>query len=260
VVVEGDKSGVSQVLSGVPQGSVLGPLLFLIYIDETSSIYLSPDSNRVTYLWHADDVCIYRPISSCSDFRYVQDDIKAVEEWSSENYLSLNPSKCKYMLISRKRMPNVPDGPLLLGNCPLQKVDVFKYLGVLLSEDMSWCPHVQAVCSRAKRVLGLLYRKFYSYSNTDTLTQLYISLVHPHLEYACPVWASHMAKDIQAIENVQKFACRMATHNWNTRYEDLLSLTELPTLERRRLDLKLGQLFKIVPRAYRLLKEKRACN
>ena len=243
VVVEGDKSGIAQVLSGVPQGSVLGPLLFLIYIDEISSTPLSPGSNRIIY---ADDVCIYRPISSRSDFQYVQEDIKAIEEWSSENYLSLNPSKCKYMLISRKRMPSVPDGPLLLGNCPLQRVDVFKYLGVLLSQDMSWSPHIQAVCSRAKQVLGLLYRKFYNHSSTETLTQLYISLVRPHLEYACPVWAPHMSKDIVAIENVQKFACKMATHNWNTSYQDLLSVTELPTLERRRLDLKLGLLFKIV--------------
>ena len=243
VVVEGDNSDVTQVLSGVPQGSVLGPLLFLIYIDEISSIPLSSGSSRVIY---ADDVCIYRPISSCSDFRYVQEDVETVEEWSAENFLNLNPSKCKYMLISRKRIPNVPDVPLLLGNCPLQRVSVFKYLGVLLSEDMSWSPHVQTVCSRAKKVLGLLYRKFYNYSSTDTLTQLYVSLVRPHLEYACPVWAPHLVKDVRAIEDVQKFACKMATHNWNSSYQDLLQLTELPTLERRRLDLKLGQLFKII--------------
>ena len=150
------------------------------------------------------------------------------------------------MLISRKRIPNIPEGPLLLDSCPLQRVNIFKYLGVLLSQDMSWSPHVQTICSRAKKVLGLLYRKFYSCSSTDTLTQLYVSLVRPHLEYACPVWAPHTAKDIHAIESVQKFACKMATHNWNSSYHDLLLLTELPTLERRRLELKLGQLFKIV--------------
>ena len=99
---------------------------------------------------------------------------------------------------------------------------------------------------RAKKLLGLLYRKFYGCSNTGTLLQLYISLVLPHLEFACPVWAPHVAKGINAIENVQEFTCRMATHKWNLAYDDLLSLTELPTLERRRLELKLGQLFKIV--------------
>lgn len=92
VVVEGDGSGIAQVLSGVPQGSVLGPLLFLIYIDELSSIPLSPESGRVIY---ADDLCIYRPISSCNNFRFVQEDIEVVEEWSMENFLNLNPSKCK---------------------------------------------------------------------------------------------------------------------------------------------------------------------
>ena len=142
------------------------------------------------------------------------------------------------MLISRKR---IPEGPLLLGNCPPQRVDSFKYLGVLLSQDMSWSPHVQTICSKAKKVLGLLYRKFYSCSSTDTLTQLYVSLVHPHLEYVCLVWAPHTAKDIHAIESMQ-----LAMHNWNASYHDLLLLTELPTLERRRLELKLGQLFKII--------------
>ena len=111
---------------------------------------------------------------------------------------------------------------------------------------MSWSSHVQTTCSKAKKVLGLLYRKFYECSNTETLVQLYLSLVRPHLEYACSVWSPHLVKDINAIENVQKFASRMATHNWNLNYNDLLSLTDLPTLERRRMDLKLGQLFKIV--------------
>ena len=95
VVVDGDKSDKVQVLSGVPQGSVLGPLFFLIYIDEISSISLSPESGLGIY---ADDICIYRPISSCRDFKHVQDDIKVVEEWSTENFLNLNPSKCNTCL------------------------------------------------------------------------------------------------------------------------------------------------------------------
>ena len=111
---------------------------------------------------------------------------------------------------------------------------------------MTWSSHMQTTCSKAKKVLGLLYRKFYERSNTETLTRLYVSLVRPHLEYACPVWSPHLVKDIHAIENVQKFACRMATHNWNLNYHELLSLTHLPTLERRRLELKQGQLFKII--------------
>ena len=188
--------------------------------------------------------CTYRPISSCRDFRHVQDVIDVVEEWSVDNFLNLNPSKCKYMLISRKRIPSIPDEPLILDDLP--------YKGLMLSSTLvlyylKTCHGllVQAACLKAKKVLGLLYRKFYGCANTDTLVQLYISLVRPRIEYASPARAPHMAKDIHAIKSVQKFACRMVTHNWNFGYHELLSLTELPTLERR-LELKLGQLFKIV--------------
>ena len=83
-------------------------------------------------------------------------------------------------------------------------------------------------------------------ANSDTLVYLYTTLVRPHLEYACPVWAPYTHKDIELLESVQKFACKMATHSWSSNYEELLALTDLPTLERRRLHLKLSHLYKIV--------------
>ena len=106
--------------------------------------------------------------------------------------------------------------------------------------------HVEAMCSRARKVLGLLYRQFYADCNLNTILQLYSSLVQPHMEYSCAVWTLYTAKDIGALEGVQKFACEIATHNWTSNYQELLSLTKLPTLERRRTEIKLNHLFKIV--------------
>ena len=215
------------------------------HVDGINNLSLSSEACNVTF---ADDVCIYRPIYSQNDYELVQDDILAVEKWSNDNFLTLYPQKCKYMLISRKRVPTytAPEVPLLLHNLSLSKVNTSKYLGMLLAEDLAWIPHIHAVCSKVCQVLGLLYRRFYNYSNVDTVVQLYVSLVRPHLEYACPVWSPHTAKDIHELERVQKFAGRMATRNWNLSYSELQSIVNLPTLERRRLELKLSHLFKIV--------------
>ena len=129
----------------------------------------------------------------------------------------------------------------------LNKVDVYKCLGILLSKDLSWSPHVNVICSKACKILGLLYRRFYRFSNSDMIRQLYISLVRPHLEYACHVWAPHTSRDINVLESVQKFACKLASHRWNgNTFEELLVIANLPTLERRRLELKLCHLFKII--------------
>ena len=179
VVVNGQSSPSAPVISGVPQGSVLGPLLFLIYINDLTKINLRDGAKLTLY---ADDVLLFRTINSPEDFVALQEDIDKVESWSCANFLALNRDKCKYMVVSRRRTASTPSQPLLLDNHPLDQVKMFKYLGVLLSHDLSWGEHVQSVCSRARKILGLLYRRFYNNAPSHSLLQLYLSLVRPHLD------------------------------------------------------------------------------
>ena len=118
---------------------------------------------------------------------------------------------------------------------------------MLLAEDLAWTPHIHAVCSKAHQVLGLLYHRFYNFSNADALLQLYVSMVRPHLEYTWPVWAHYTAKDILELERVQRFAGRMATctHNWNSSYSELQSIVLTCPAWRKRWELKLSHLLKI---------------
>ena len=126
----------------------------------------------------------------------VQSDIKAIEDWSDKQLLQLNPKKCKFMILSRKRQAVVNNLTLYLGGTTLEEVETFKYLGILLSSNLSWSEHISGVCSRAKQVLGLLYRQFYRNSSSATLKQLYLTLVRPHLESA--VGSTHSERHGQA--------------------------------------------------------------
>ena len=113
------------------------------------------------------------------------------------------------MIISRKRETTLPSLPLTINEFVIERVETFKYLGVHISQNLSWSPHVKYVCTKAKRILGLLYRKFYNHTTSEAMLQLYISLVRPHVEYAATVWSPHLQKDVHALESVQKFALRM---------------------------------------------------
>ena len=186
VVVNGQTSETLPVLSGVPQGSVIGPLLFLIYIDGMMSVPLSQGSQLTVY---ADDILLYRPITCQGDFIALQEDINILDAWIEANYLQFNISKCKYMVVSRKRAGISPASLTLQGN-HLERVECFKYLGLLLTPDLSWSTHVDSICSKARKLLGLLYRKYYQYAEPQILLQLYVSLVRPHLEYASPVYGT----------------------------------------------------------------------
>ena len=202
-----------------------------------TSISISSYSKIVLY---ADNLLLFRPISQQEDFTTLQRDIMAIEQWVLDNHLTFNTSKCSYMMLSRKRFTTTPPHPLMLNGLHLNKVKCFKCLGVLLSTDLSWTPHITSVCSKAEQILGLLYRRFYNHAEGATLKQLYLSLIRPHLEYACPIWDPHTMKDKVLLEDVQKFAFRMTTKQWDSEYQELLDIMNVPSLAARRLQLKLA--------------------
>ena len=103
--------------------------------------------------------------------------------------------------------------------------------------------HIQSISSKAKRLLGVLYRQFYRYSSSSTLTTLYKSLIRPHLEYASPVWNPYLDKDIKLLESVQKMAL---TENWSSSYEENLTTVSLTSLAQRRDHLSLCYFYKLV--------------
>ena len=182
VVVDGASSKTTPVVSGVPQGSVLGPLLFLVYINCVSSLPLTTGSRLTIY---ADDILLFKPIYLSQDYEALQKDIDAIAECTKASHLTLNPAKCRYLIASRKRQSILPPGGLLLDNCALEQVHSYRYLGVLVTSTLTWKEHIKQICTKARKLVGMLYRKFSTWADTDTLRCLYLTCIRPHLEYIC---------------------------------------------------------------------------
>ena len=242
VGVKGVTSNSQAVVSGVPQGSVLGPLLFLIYIDGICGVKVSDG----TLILFADDLLLYRPIKSAKDFELLQHDVSAIANWVSNNFLCFNTQKCKQMLVSRKRFPSTAATPISIDGKELELVSEYKYLGVWITNDLSWSKQIEEMCKKGNKQIGFIYRRFYQHCSADTLKHLYTTLVRPHLEYAVPVWDPHLVKHKDAIERVQKFALKVCNKDWNSSYSDLLTQANLPPLAQRRLELKLSFLYQLV--------------
>ena len=125
----------------------------------------------------------------------LQCDVTAVASWIEDNNLSMQPAKCCSMVISRKKSCALPPSIIFVGDCPLAKVSSVKYLGVQINSDLSWSTHINNLCCRARRLTGLLYRRFYNNADTKTLLQLYKTFISPHLEYCSIVWDPYLSKD-----------------------------------------------------------------
>lgn len=240
VCVNGSCSHMKHVLSGVPQGSVLGPLLFILYIDEVARLPLSEG----TIIVYADDLCLYRPISCQHDLFILQKDVDMLTDAINNLALKLNADKCKTITFSRKISPLSFD--IYISGTLLNQVSSLKYLGFYLTSDLRWSKHITLMCSTARRKLGYIYRKFYKFSHSSTLLILYKAFVRPILEYGAPVWDPHLNKDLQAIESVQRFATKICLKNWSMPYPDRLKLLDLDSLYTRRKGAKLCLLYKIV--------------
>jgi len=150
------------------------------------------------------------------------------------------------MMLSRKRGNSAPQHTLFLMGEPIEKVSSFKYLGVTISDDLNWSKHIQTISSKARRIIGMLYRQFYCYTSTPALLHLYKTQIRPHLEYASVVWDLYLAKDIQLLEGVQIFAAKVIPKSWDMEYLEMLYMLDLPELAIRRKISKLTFLFKIV--------------
>ena len=240
MVLDGKSSALLPVTSGVPQGSILGPLLFIIYMNSISQVPLSPGTKLLLY---ADDIVMYRPVNSQSDVSSSQNDVNSIHRWTVEHGLTLNTSKSHLMPITRSRNPLQTH--LTVDGIPLETVYSTKYLGVNISSDLTWGQHISITCKKAKQHLGLLHRKFHQ-ASPQVRSKLYSSVILPKIEYCSSVWDPHQAKYISMLESVQKFGCRVISKEWNSDYPTLLTHLQLPTLQSRRKQQRLIMCYKIL--------------
>ena len=195
VVLNGHSPMESPVTSGVPQGSILGPLLFIIYINYLANLDLSLGSSIILY---ADDVLLYRIISSSDDNAFMQQDVDSVSSWIHSSGLAINPSKRSLLIISRKRVK--PCVSLLINSILISCVEEAKYLGVTISGNLKWNSHISNTCKSAEQKLGLLYHNFHQVDR-NTLSHLYKTLVLPKLDYCSSVWDPHTASLTDSLES-----------------------------------------------------------
>ena len=143
VVLDGESSALIPVTSGVPQGSILGPLLFIVYMNSISQVPLSSGTKLLLY---ADDIVMYRPVNSQSDVSSLQNDVNSIHRWTIEHGLALNTSKSHLMPITRSRNPLQTH--LTVNGIPLEMVYSTKYLGVNISSDLTWGQHISITCKK----------------------------------------------------------------------------------------------------------------
>jgi len=201
VVVDGAFSTWVDVTSGVPQGSVLGPLLFLIFINDL------PRALSCSLKLFADDSAMYSEVErdEGSFSATLQSDLKALDVWCKTWQLKLNKSKCYVMRISRRRVRTVPT--YSLDGVPLTVVNSVKYLGIHITHDLRWNEHICKIVGLASQRLRFVQRIFRNCPEIVKETG-YVALVRPLLEYCAPVWSPHVATQIDTIEMVQRRAAR----------------------------------------------------
>ena len=238
VVVDGVSSSEAVVASGVPQGTVLGPLLFLCHINDL------PDCVSSSVRLFADDCLLYRSIKSESDHQALQTDLGNLEKWASDWGMSFNASKC-YILSVQKKSSHFYQ----LNNTILKEVSSNPYLGVTISSDLKWSEHINNVCSRASSTLGFVRRNL-RHCPIQTRRTAYQSLVRSTLEYASTIWDPYLQGDISKLERVQRQAVRFICKDYTSREPGsvtrMLENQNLPPLQKRRKDLRLALLFKVV--------------
>ena len=228
VVVDGDFSEQASVRSGVPQGTVLGPLLFILYINDIAT------NTSSSIRLFADDCLLYRVVDRVSDVHELQKDLNQLCSWSSTWQMSFNAGKCTVLTITNKKCPIKFD--YSIGNQILNRLKNHPYLGVEISDNLDWTKHIDNTVTKSQRTLNMLRRNL-SGCTQDTRALAYKALVRPVLEYASTVWDPYHANQIKKIQAVQRKAARFATGKYDPKVDtdELLKTLQWRSLQERRL-------------------------
>ena len=201
VVIGSEFSDWKPVTSGIPQGSVLGPVLFTIFINDM------PDVVRSFKKLFADDTKIFKAIESMNDISIIQEDVNRLFEWSLKWQLPFNIGKCKVIHYGKDN----PENEYSMNALPLSTDTSEKDLGVTFDTSLKFRQHIGNMIAKANSRVGLVKRAF-SKLNPNSLKSLYKSLIRPTLEYCSAVWYPLYKGDEQEIEKVHRRATKSVPH------------------------------------------------
>ena len=212
------------VLSGVPQGSILGPLLFLIFVNDLTD----PVKHSNMFLY-ADDTKCFRKVSSVADCVLLQEDLCQLSSWSQKWNLHFNGHKC-VLVRFHSNLSCIPYN-YKISNVPIQALTTHRDLGIVMSADMSWSAQLKQITARAYKTLGLIRRCFSTALCTSAKKNLYLSLVRSQLSYGSQIWRPHLIKDILELEHIQRRATKYILDDFHSSYKcRLQSLKILPLM------------------------------
>ena len=238
------------VTSGIPQGSVLGPILFVIYINDLPEA-LKNDSKAVMY---ADDTKVFRRTDTDTPNRQqkLQEDLDALYHWSETWQLRFHPDKCKILYLGNRPPEDMPKLHLYvredndsLKESSLEETVSGKDIGVIIDNRLSFREQIDTKATKANTIMGIIRRTF-AHMDKNTFMQLYRSMVRPHLEVSKSVWIPHQKQDIETLEQVQKRATQYIPGFKELPYDQRLRLLGLPTLTYRRVRGDMIEAYKII--------------
>lgn len=237
VVLEHCFSDWLPVLSGVPQGSVLGPILFILFINDIADICQGTISHKL----FADDLKLYSTIESDCDRASLQKALERLEQWCSDWQLSVNVNKCHTLHMGKQN----PTYCYFLNARKIDATDDVLDLGVNVDCELNFDVHINRIVGKAYSRIGVLFKGFSS-RNIVMLKQAYLTYIRPILEYASSVWSPYLLKHINAIERVQKRFTKRIPPLSHLSYPERLAAIGLEPLELRRLKADLTMYYKCI--------------